>query len=436
MQSNISTEDGRRAHGRGFWAVAFAFLVIMAFSTVPSPLYGLYQQRDGFSSFVITLIYAAYAIGVVASLVLAGHLSDWHGRRRVLLPAIAVSIVSAIVFLVWRDLPGLLLARVVNGLSVGVVAATATAYLAELHAAARPAASLRRAQVTATAANLGGLGLGPLVAGLLAAWAGRPLTLPYVVAIVALVVAFVVVARTPETRERLDPLPRYRPQRVAVPAAARAPFAAAAVGAFLAFGVLGLFTGLASTFLVGTLHSPSHALAGATVFLMFAGGVAMQLATMAWPVRRVLAAGLGLMLLGLALTVTAAWLSTPSLAVFLAGGAVSGAGAGAVFKGTVGTVIEITPAETRAEALAGLFLAGYVGLSVPAVGAGIALQYVSPRWTLLGFALLVGAGVVAAAPRLLRRPAGTSAAGPAAGGAAGDRGDASPRPTAMVGAST
>ena len=112
-----------RRHAGGFWAVAIAFLVVMAFSTVPSPLYGLYQARDGFSSFVITIIYAAYAVGVTAALLLAGHISDWHGRRRVLIPAIAVSIVSSIVFLTWRDVPGLLAARIVNGLSVGVVAA-------------------------------------------------------------------------------------------------------------------------------------------------------------------------------------------------------------------------------------------------------------------------------------------------------------------------
>src|SRR3954468_24645423 len=96
MNLTRTVPDARR-HDLAFWSVAFAFLVVMAFSTVPSPLYGLYQQRDGFSSFVITIIYAAYAIGVIASLLLAGHISDWHGRRRVLLPAVATSIVSALV---------------------------------------------------------------------------------------------------------------------------------------------------------------------------------------------------------------------------------------------------------------------------------------------------------------------------------------------------
>src|SRR3954452_20559104 len=100
----------RRHHGLGFYAIAFAFLAVMAFSTVPSPLYGLYQARDGFSSFMVTIIYGAYAIGVVTALLTAGHVSDWHGRRRVLIPAVVLSIVSAVLFLVWRDTGGLIVA--------------------------------------------------------------------------------------------------------------------------------------------------------------------------------------------------------------------------------------------------------------------------------------------------------------------------------------
>ncbi|QEC49861.1 MFS transporter [Baekduia soli] len=401
----------RRRLDAGFWSVAYAFTVVMAFSTVPSPLYGLYQQRDGFSSFTITVIYGAYAIGVIASLVFAGHVSDWHGRRRVLVPAVAVSVLSALVFLAWREVPGLLIARVVNGLSVGVVTATATAWLAELHAEARPGDGPRRAQLVATTVNLGGLGLGPLISGALAQWVARPLAVPYVVFVALLLLAVVLVAVAPETRRRADPMPAYRPQRVAVPEAARGRFAAAAAGAFVSFGALGLFTGLSATFLGGALHHPSHALAGVAVFVTFWAGVVAQAAMQSWRLRRMLATGIGLMLAGLALTVVAAWLSTPSLALFLAGGALAGGGIGAVFKGAIGTVGSISAPESRAEALAGLFLAGYVGLSVPVVGVGIALQHLSVRTTLLGFALVVGAAMVAAAPRLLAAEPGPGGGG-------------------------
>src|SRR3954466_2324495 len=116
-----------RRHGAGRWAVVFAFVAVMAFSTVPTPLYTLYQARDGFSTLVITVIFAAYAVGVIVSLFFAGHVSDWVGRRRALVPAVLVRVPGARRLLLWRALPGLLVGRVLSGLSVGVVTATATA---------------------------------------------------------------------------------------------------------------------------------------------------------------------------------------------------------------------------------------------------------------------------------------------------------------------
>ena len=70
----------------GFWAVAFSFTALMAFTTVPTPLWSLFARRDGFSSLTITVAFAVYAVAVAISLVLAGHLSDVYGRRRLLAP--------------------------------------------------------------------------------------------------------------------------------------------------------------------------------------------------------------------------------------------------------------------------------------------------------------------------------------------------------------
>jgi len=404
--STVLPEPGsRRHHGVGFWAVALTFLTLAAFTTVPSPLYGLYQARDGFSEFVVTVIYAAYAVGVIGALALAGHLSDWFGRRRLLIPAAGLTIVSAVVFLTWRSVPGLLTARVLSGISIGIASSTATAYLAELHAGHRPEASGTRAQVTATTVNMGGLGVGAFMAGLVAQWVGHPLTVPYVVFLVAAALAVVAVALSPETRAAVKPRPRYRPQRASVPAEARGEFYAAALSAFIVFAAMGLFAGLSGLFLVVALHHPSHALAGATLFAVFSAAVLAQLATITWPPRRALAAGMALMVLGLAGTVAAVWLSTPSLALFILGGAVTGAGGGAIFKAAVGTVIRISPPESRAEALTGLYLAGFVGLSLPIVGTGVALaEGASPRVAILGFAIAVVSGIVASAMKLLGGP--------------------------------
>ncbi|HEX4865663.1 MAG TPA: MFS transporter [Acidimicrobiales bacterium] len=394
--------ERRTRYEVGFWIVLFAYLTVMGLGTVPSPLYGVYRQRDGFSIFTITLIFAAYSAGTVLSLFLAGSLSDWYGRKKVLIPGVLLGALSAVVFLVWRDLPGLYLGRVLSGLSVGLVSAAATAHATELHLKSRPGASIRRAQIAASTVNLAGFALGALVSGLLAQYVSAPLSTTYVVFICAFGVALVALLFCPETLDRPDPLPRYRIQGITVPAAARSQYVASLVGAFIAIAGTGLFSGLAGTFLVTTLHHTSLALIGTAIFIVFAAGVGVQFVTFTWKTRAVLATGIVTLLVGLGLVVLSAWLPTPSLAAFLIGGAVVGAGAGGIFKGSLGTVIAISEPADRAQSVAGLLLSGYLGLSLPVIGVGIALRQTSVKITLLGFTIVVASIIVAAAPALLR----------------------------------
>jgi MFS family permease len=389
-------------HRTAFWVAAFALLVMLAFSAVPTPLYPLYQARDGFSSFMITVIFATYAVGVVISLFTVGHLSDWHGRRRLVLPALGAAMVSAAVFIFWRDVPGLLVGRFISGLAVGAVTATATAWIAELHAQGRPGGSPRHAEVVATAANLGGIGVGPLVSGALVAWVAHPLTVPFLVFIGALLVAAGLVLISPETREPVRPRPAWRPQRVSVPADARTAYLAAAITAGISFASFGLFTSLAPTFLAGTLHNPSPLLAGATAFTVFASGAAGQMFVSGRPIPVALAIGTALMLSGLAIVVLAVWLPDPSLALFLVGGALAGAGSGCLFKAVLTQAARMAPPERRAETLAGMFLAGYVGLALPVVGLGVLTQYASPKVGLLVFGAVLATAALAAMPAVLR----------------------------------
>lgn len=397
-----ATGRGAGRYRFGYWAVAFGFLALNAFSTLPSPLFVLYARRDGFSSLTITVVYAVYAVGVSVSLLFAGHLSDVHGRRPLLLAALSLDAVSAIIFLAWPSLPGLYAARLICGLAVGVTTSTATAYMSELHAAHRPARLAHRAQTMTAVALLGGFGLGALAAGLLAQYVPRPLTVPYVVLLAAMIAAAAGLALAPETRTRPRPLPPYRPQRISIPREGRGPFFSALLGISLVLAVLGMLIGLAGTVLATTLHHPSLALAGETVFLVFACGAATSAVISAWPLRRLLAAAVGLMIAGLAIAVTAVWLPDPSLGLFLLGGGLAGAGGAAGFRGTLGVVVAVSPAGALAETLATYFLGGYIGLSVPVIGLGIALQYVTTPVALLIFSAAVTAALLAVTPALLR----------------------------------
>ena len=388
-----------RPRGSGFWAVAFAFLIVMAVATLPSPLYGLYRTRDHLSALTITLVFAIFAGSTIAVLQRDSSIAARIGRRGMMLAAVATMMLAMAVLAVWKDLPGLLIGRVVTGVSVGLAAGIAITYLVELRLRADPTASVVQARTIGTSVTIGALGVGPLIAGCLAQWVLQPLTVPYLVFIGLGVVGLAGLWSAPETG---TPAPAAataagsrRKARLPVPAAA---------GTLAAFAANGLFAGLSGLFLVTTLHQTSHALSGVALFLVFAAGVVSQLATTRLPASRVLALGTVSMLAGLALLVVSVRLSTPSLALFLISGALIGAGSGAVFKGTSGIVLEASPPESRVAMTSDLLIALYVGLSVPVIGAGIALDLgASAPNTVLGFAILVGLGVVVSGWAMRRR---------------------------------
>lgn len=254
------------------------------------------------------------------------------------------------------------------------------------------------------ATNLGGIGTGPLIAGVLAQWVTKPLTVPYLVFLGLLAIAAVGLALAPETRT-MQPAdrPRYHPQPIKAPAKGRVSFIAALIAAFIAFAGLALFNSLAPTFLAGPLHHPSLALAGGTSFIAFAAAAAAQVLLIGLGRPALAAFGALSITAGAAAIVVAVQLSTPSLWLFLIGGAVLGAGGGAYFKSSLGTVIALSDPSNRAGALTVFFLIGYIGLSIPAVGLGVLSQHVADKTALLIFGAALVAGIAASAGFLVRR---------------------------------
>ena len=392
---------GVARHRSGFWVVAFAFLLVMAFATLPSPLYGIYKAQDHLSSFTITVIYAIFAAGTITALLAETRVAARVGRRGVMLLAVAIMMVAAALLAAWKGLPVLIVARLLTGFAAGLAAGTAITYLIELRLRADPGASMVRARTIGTSINVGALGVGPLLAGCLAEWASWPLTLSYLVVLGLGAVAFVGLCLVPETGTPMPHAtanqPKRRSPRLPVPAAA---------GTLAAFAASGLFAGLAGLILAVTLGRTSHALAGATLFLVFACGALSQVATTRLAASRVLALGTLSMLAGLVFLVVSVRLSTPSLALFLISGALIGAGVGMVFKGTTGMVLEAAAPEDRLAMTSKLLVVLYGGLSIPVVGAGIALdQGASIPNTVLAFAILVALGVTVSGWAMLgRRP--------------------------------
>ena len=225
QQTMTSAPRERLGHRFGFAAAALALAVAMLGTTLPTPLYSLYRQQFGFSELMITVIFATYAAGVIASLLLFGRLSDQIGRRRVLLPGLVLSALSAVCFLTATGVPLLLVGRVLSGLSAGIFTGSATATLIDL----APAGGRGRATLVATMANMGALGSGPLLTGVLSQWAGSPLRLTFWVDLALLVPAAIGIWAMPEpitsTRH-----PQLRPQALKIPKEMRSTFVRSSPG--------------------------------------------------------------------------------------------------------------------------------------------------------------------------------------------------------------
>jgi predicted MFS family arabinose efflux permease len=371
-------------HRAGLAAAAFALAIAMLGTTLPTPLYALYREQFGFSELMITVIFATYAAGVIASLVLFGRLSDQVGRRRMLLPGLGLAALSAVAFLMADGLGLLIVGRVLSGLSAGIFTGTATATLVDLAAPERRG----RATFLATIANMGGLGCGPLLAGLLSQWAGSPLRLVFWVDLALLVPAAIAIWAMPEpvaVRSR----PRLRPQALTVPAEMRTTFVQAALAGFAGFAVLGLFTAVAPAFLGQELGVTSRAVVGLVVFAVFAASMAGQVMLELLPrgVRLpagclALIAGMGWLALGLTVS---------SLALLVLGGVIAGFGHGLAFRAGLTEVNARAPADKRGEVASSFFVVMYVAISLPVIGVGLLAEATGLRAAGLTFSAAVAA---------------------------------------------
>ena len=360
-------------------------------STLLTPLYGLYEKAFGFSRIVLTLVYAVYVVGNLSALLFLGRLSDEAGRRRVTLCALALAAMSTLVFLSAQGTAWLFGARMLSGFCVGIGSSTTAAWLAELY----DADHRTRATSMATGANMIGLALGPLAAGLLVQYAPQPLHLPYVVYLLGLPVIASLIWRARETvaqRVRSFGALSLRP-RLGVPKAIRASFLAPAVTVFAAMALIGFYAALVPGILVQDLHQTNQAIDGAVVGELFAAGAVVIFITQKLKSRTAMLAGLVFLIPGLALLVSAQALG--SMPVLLIATSLGGAAAALCYRGSLQVINQIAPADRRAEVVSSYLMAAFSGNSVPIIGVGIVSSISRPivasivfACTLVVFALI------------------------------------------------
>ncbi|MFJ3222613.1 MFS transporter [Streptomyces sp. NPDC086783] len=377
------------------------FAVCMAGTTLPTPLYSLYQEKFDFSELTVTVVYAVYAFGVIAVLLAAGNASDAIGRRPVLLWGLGFAAASAVCFLAAQGLGWLYVGRLLSGLSAGLFTGAATAYVMDL----APRGAAARATLVATAANMGGLGCGPLLAGVLAQYADWPLYLPFVVHLALVACSAAVLLWLPETVRERQPLRSVRPQRPSLPSQVRSVFAPAAIASFVGFALFGVFTSVSPAFLAQSLDVHNHAVSGLVVALAFFASTGGQLAVGRVGVSRSLPLGCALLFAGLALLAGA--LRWDLLVLVVLAAVVGGVGQGLAFRGALSAVAGASPPEHRAAVISTLFVVAYAGISVPVIGVGLLTEPLGLEGAGLVFIACMAVLVTTAAVYLLRRPVPT-----------------------------
>ncbi|CAN5160434.1 MFS transporter [soil metagenome] len=351
-----------------FANVVAAFLVTMIGTTLPTPMYGEYQERFGFSLTMITVIFATYAVGVLAALLVTGRWSDAVGRRPLLMAGLALSAASDVVFLVADDTWVLLVGRIVSGISAGVYVGTATAAVLE----SAPPSWRQRAPLVATAANIGGLGLGPLVAAVLISIGPWPVHLSFLVHLVLALALAVLVLRVPETVD-IRPDARLGVARPEVPHAARTTFVGAGFVGFAGFAVLGLMTAVSPRFVAEAEPGAGPVLGVSVVVTILLSSVAAQV--LLARVQLEAAVNLGCTLLAVGTGLLALAIGLDSLPLMIVAAVTGGAGQGLSFSKGLGSVLTKVEPHERAGTTSAFFVVAYVALSLPVVGDGLASRH-------------------------------------------------------------
>jgi MFS family permease len=383
--SDRPTSTRRTLSPRLGYGLSAAVIGLGLFASVtPSPLYETYSELWHFSPLTLTLIYATYAFGVLAALLLVGRTSDEIGRRPVLLVALGTLMISTVLFMLADSAAWLFVARGLQGVATGMALSAASAALLDLHPRRDPAG----VGLTNASAAAGGIGLGILVSSSLVQLGSAPRVLPYVVLLVLFAIAFIGAYLMPEpVRERS----RFRlsVERPRVPPVVRRPFVLAGLAVLSSWSIGGLFFSLGPQ-LSADLFNTRNVIVSSIGIIALAGAATLaQLVsgrTAPW-----LGASAGSIALAAGVIVIVIAAGTESGTTYLIGSIVGGLGFGAAFLGGLRALVAAIPPEHRAAVMSAFFVVAYGSLSVPAVLAGIVVTHLGLESTFEIFGSVVAA---------------------------------------------
>jgi MFS family permease len=374
---------GERRRPGGFVVVALTLLVLVAQASAPSPLYPVYQAEWDLSPVGVTSVFAVYVLGLLATLIVVGSLSDHVGRRPVILVSLVIALAGLVVFATATGIGGLLLARALQGASVGAATGALGAALIDR----QPAGRGKLAAVLNGVIPPAALTFGAVASGLLVEYAPDPTTTVFVFFGALIIVAGIAIAVVPENHTvRPGALRSLRPT-IAMPREVRTVFAAV-VGCMIASWALGgLYLGLGPTVVASILRTDNHLAAALAVATLTGVGALTGLAIQKADARGSMIVGAAALIVGPLLTVVA--LEMDSTWGFFASTALAGVGFGAAFQSALRMVLAVTPEGARAGVLSTMYLVSYLAFGLPSIIAGILVPTFGLLTVVAGYAIMV-----------------------------------------------
>lgn len=354
-----------------FWIVGLTYLVVMASSAAPSPLYPVYQREWGFSATMVTVVFAVYAVALLLALLTVGSLSDHIGRKPILIGALVLLVISLVLFIVADGVQGLIAARVVQGLAAGTATGALSAAIIDL----QPNSSA--GPLVNSVAPTVGLATGALGAGLLVELAPAPTVLVYALLIGAVVLLAGAVLFVPETSALRSVESRRHLAKLLLPAAS---FPTGARGAFLmivpaliaTWSLGGFHLSLGPSIIGSVFEIDNHIVGGLDIFAMFFSGALAAAGVRTLPPRAVMITGA--IVLAVGVTVSLVSIATVTVPLYFLGSVIAGAGWGSTFLGAMRTLGALVPADERGSVFATTFVLSYIAFSLPAVIGGLAVH--------------------------------------------------------------
>lgn len=389
----------RLTRKRAFWLTGALLGLFLVASTAPSPMYAIYQQRWGFSATVLTEVFAAYMIGILAALVLLGGSSDRIGRRPVLAAALVLQIISMAVLAAAPEVSWLFLGRLLQGIATGTATSAISGALLDF----QPAGTNRGATLNAVAAGAG-MAVGSGAAGALVQYAPAPTVLSYLLLIAAFGISLLLVRAMPEPVQ-VDRVPLHealRPQRPTVPQGRGRAFALLATTMLATWSVGGVFMSLGPSIAKGLVSGDPYLVGGLSVATVTGVGAITQLLLSGWSGQRSVRVGSSLLVLGLA-GVAASVLGGGAIA-FFGGAGVLGIGWGLVFMGGFRLLSALADPHNRAGMASSIYVVAYLSSALPSVCLGALTTVVGlPNSTVIFSAVAAAFAVLAFTSTFARR---------------------------------